>query len=365
LERWFGIPLPFEDMKSSPAANLAKAGGDRRPESELLVLTPTLASELRMLPIHKLALEAGQRQLGAARAQLERMTLQERRKWLRTKWAASLGDIEPNHRPDAELKWTKQLPEAKVEAITLGIEKDILVPLLLLRPTTATRVRPPVVVAISQGGKETFLADGSSQIKSLLEKGVAVCLADVRGVGETKPDSRRDPDSSENMQANNELMLGETLLGRRLKDLRTVFAYLGNRQDLDSQRMGVWGDSFVPANPPRLSLDELPQWQVGPDIGRQAEPLGGLLAILSALYEDRVRAVAGRSGLVSVAAALAPRPLLLEGLVDGRNRLVPESLFQQQLDPLWETYKKAGAPPPTIRVKQANEALAEWFLAHL
>jgi cephalosporin-C deacetylase-like acetyl esterase len=394
LERWFGIPLPFEDMKSSPAANLAKAGGDRRPESELLVLTPTLASELRMLPIHKLALEAGQRQLGAARAQLERMTLQERRKWLRTKWAASLGDIEPNHRPDAELKWTKQLPEAKVEAITLGIEKDILVPLLLLRPTTATRVRPPVVVAISQGGKETFLADGSSQIKSLLEKGVAVCLADVRGVGETKPDSRRDPDSSENMQANNELMLGETLLGRRLKDLRTVFAYLGNRQDLDSQRIGVWGDSFVPANPPRLSLDELPQWQVGPDIGRQAEPLGGLLAILSALYEDRVRAVAVRSGLVSyfsilgdrfayvpqdivvpgilqwgdlpdVAAALAPRPLLLEGLVDGRNRLVAESLLRQQLEPLWETYKKAGAPPPTIRVKQAIEGLAEWFLAHL
>jgi hypothetical protein len=292
------------------------------------------------------------------------------------------------------LKWTKQLPEAKVEAITLGIEKDILVPLLLLRPATPTRVRPPIVVAISQGGKEMFLAAGSSQIKALLEKGVAVCLPDVRGVGETRPDSRRDPDSSENMQANNELMLGETLLGRRLKDLRTVFAYLDSRQDLDSQRMGVWGDSFVPANPPRLSLDELPQWQVGPDIQRQAEPLGGLLAMLGALYEDRVQAVAVRSGLVSylsilddrfayvpldiivpgilqrgdlpdVAAVLAPRPLLLEGLVDGRNRLVAESLFRQQLEPLWETYKKAGATPPTILVKQANEGLAEWFVAHL
>ena len=292
------------------------------------------------------------------------------------------------------MKWTKQLPEAKVEAITLGIEKDILVPLLLLRPTTATRVRPPVVVAISEGGKELFLADGSSQIKALLEKGVAVCLPDVRGVGETRPDSRRDPDSSENMQANNELMLGETLLGRRLKDLRTVFAYLGSRQDLDSQRIGVWGDSFVPANPPRLSLDELPQWQVGPDIERQAEPLGGLLAMLGALYEDHVQAVAVRGGLVSylsilddrfayvpldiivpgilqrgdlpdVAAALAPRPLLLEGLVDGRNRLVPESLLQQQLEPLWGTYKKIGATPPTIRVKQANEGLVEWFLTHL
>jgi hypothetical protein len=196
------------------------------------------------------------------------------------------------------------------------------------------------------------------------------------------------------MQANNELMLGETLLGRRLKDLRTVFAYLDSRHDLDSQRIGVWGDSFVPANPAHLLLDELPQWQVGPDIERQAEPLGGLLALLSALYEDRVRAVAVRSGLVSylsilddrfayvpqdiivpgilelgdlpdVAAMLAPRPLFLEGLVDGRNRSLPEALLQQQLEPLVAAYKKTGAAPPDLLVKQADESLVQWFLAHL
>ncbi len=349
LERWFGIPIPFAEMDSSMATNLAKVPGDRRPESELAVLNPTLASELRMRPLHELAAELGRAKLAKARDQLERLTVQQRREWLRLKWAAALGDIEPNRRPEADLKWTKQLPEAKVEAITLGVEKDILVPLVLLRPTTVTKVRPPVVVAISEGGKEQFLADGSSQIEALLKKGIAVCLPDVRGVGETRPDSRRDPDSSENMQANNELMLGETLLGRRLKDLRSVFAYLESRQDLDSQKIGVWGDSFVTANPPHLALDELPQWQVGPDVERQAEPLGALLAMLGALYEDHVRTVAVRSGLASylsilenrfayvpqniiipgilelgdlpdIAAALAPRPLLLEGTLYGRNR---------------------------------------------
>ena len=322
------------------------------------------------------------------------MTLRERQEWIRTKWAEKLGDIEPNRRPEAELKWTKQLPEAKVEAVTLSIEKDILVPLLLLRPATATGVRPAVVVAISEGGKELFLADRSREIEALLKRGVAVCLPDVRGVGETKPDSRRDPDGSENIQANNELMLGETLLGRRLKDLRSVFAYLDGRQDLDSQRIGVWGDSFMPANPPHLVLNELPQWQVGPDIERQAEPLGGLLAMLSALYENRVRAVAARSGLVSylsilddrfayvpqdiiipgileigdlpdVAAALAPRPLLLEGLVDGRNCLVPEALLRQQLQPVFRAYDETRATRPAIRVKPANDLLVEWFLAQL
>jgi len=347
-----------------------------------------------MRPVYELASEVGRAKLAAARTQLERLSLRERREWLRTKWAAALGDIEPNRRSEAELKWTKPLPDAKVEAITLGIKKDILVPLLLLRPTTAAGGRPPVVVALSEGGKELFLANRNRQIEDLLKKGVAVCLPDVRGVGETKPDSRRDPDSSENMQANNELMLGETLLGRRLKDLRSVFAYLDSRQDLDSQRIGVWGDSFVSANPLHLSLDELPQWQVGPDIERQAEPLGGLLAVLSGLYEDRVRAVAVQNGLVSylsilddrfvyvpldiiipsilevgdlpdIAAALAPRPLLLEGLVDGRNRSLPEDLLRQQLEPLLGAYKKAGGTPPTIRAKQADESLAGWFLSHL
>jgi len=394
LERWFGIPLPFEDMKSARAANLTKVPGDRRPESELAVLNPTLASELRMRSIHELALEIARTRVGAARAQLERLTLQERREWIRARWAEKLGNIEPNRRPEAELKWTKQLPHATVEGITLAIEKDIWVPVLLLRPATAAGVRPAVVVAISENGKELFLADRSREIEALLKRGVAVCLPDVRGVGETKPDSRRDPDSSENNQANNELMLGETLLGRRLKDLRSVFAYLDSRQDLDEQRIGVWGDSFMPSNPPTLALDELPQWQVGPDIQRQAEPLGGLLAILAALYDDRVRAVAVRNGLVSylsildgrfayvpqdivipgileigdlpdVAAALAPRPLLLEALVDGRNRSVPQALLQQQLEPVINSYKKMAPSALSMQGEQESPNLAEWFLTHL
>ena len=146
-------------------------------------------------------------------------------------------------------------------------------------------------------------------------------------------------------------MLGNTLLGARLKDLRTVLAYLAARQDLSGARLAVWGDSFAPANPPRLLLDELPAWQIGPQVQYQAEPLGGLLAILAGLYDDRVRAVAVRGGLDAyfslfdahflyipadavvpgileagdisdVVAALAPRPTLLESLVDGRNRRV-------------------------------------------
>ena len=101
----------------------------------------------------------------------------------------------------------------------------------------------------------------------------------------------------------------------------------------------------------QLVPDEVVNWQIGPEIQHQAEPLGGLLAILGGLFDESVRAVAVRGGLSSylsiledrfayvpkdiivpgivdagdisdVVAALAPRPVLLERMVDGRNRLV-------------------------------------------
>jgi len=194
------------------------------------------------------------------------------------------------------------------------------------------------------------------------------------------------------MQATNELMLGNSLLGDRLKDLRGVLGYLASRPDLDSQRMGLWGDSFSPANPARLALDEMPQWQVGPDIQHQAEPLGGLLAILGAVYEDDVRAVAARGTLSSyssilddgfayvpadviaprlleagdvadLAGAVSPRPLLLEGTVDARGRPVAGSALESQLKPLYDAYRQASS---NLVVRDSRTAdLAEWFVLHL
>jgi hypothetical protein len=169
--------------------------------------------------------------------------------------------------------------------------------------------------------------------------------------GETAPDTRRGPSSAEVSLSATELMLGNTLLGARLKDLRTVLTYLSSRQNVESKRTAIWGDSFAPANPSRLLPDELPAWQIGPETQHQAEPLGGLLAILAGLYENNIQAIAVRGGLASyfsllddsftyvpgdiivpgileagdigdVVAALAPRSTLFESWVDGRNRLV-------------------------------------------
>lgn len=304
LERWFGIPIPFEALESSVRANLTREPGDRQPEAELAVLTPATAAQLHMRTTHELAREIAQAKVESSRSALARMTPQSRQQWIRSELAKRLGEIEPNPNPQATVHWSKKLPDATVEGITVIAEAGIPVPLLLFRPESKASTPVPVVVGVAEGGKELFLATRSGEIETMLKRGVAVCLPDVRGTGETSPDSRRDPDNAETMHAVNEEMLGETLVGRRLKDLRTVLVYLEQRVDLDGKRIALWGESLTPVNDASLIFDENPLWRVGPQIQHQGEPLGGLLALLGALYDEHVRVIAVRGGLASYSSVL-------------------------------------------------------------
>ena len=239
LERWFGIPVPFGDSASQIYENLTpRPEVNRRPVDDLVVLTPTVAVEIRNRSVHEIAREQGQAQVQVARRELAKLPQDKRVQWMRTKWAAKLGDIEPNTHPLAVTEWTKKVPGAEVDAVSLTIEPGVTVPLLLLKPSSA-RGRRPVVVAVAEGGKDLFLAERSPEIQSLLKGGSAVCLPDLRGTGETSPDFRRDPDSTESIHANTLLTLGDTLVGLRLKDLQTVVAYLGGRPEIDAARIGL------------------------------------------------------------------------------------------------------------------------------
>lgn len=393
LERWYGIPIPFQDINNSIRANLKKEPADRRPESELAVLSPAAAAELHMRTAHELAAEIGRAKIEAARTALARAIPEKRQERLRGELAKRLGDIEPAGHPKATVHWSKKMPYGTVEGITVAVEPEIIVPLLLLRPEMKTASLPPVVVATAQGGKRLFLEDRQHEIDTLLKSGIALCLPDVRGTGETSPDSRRDAENDENMQAVSEQMLGETLVGRRLKDLRTVLVYLEQRQDLDGKRIGLWGESLTPVNGAHFLMDELALWQTGPQIQQQAEPLGGLLAILGALYHPNVRAIAVRNSLVGYAsilsdafpyipadvivpgfleagdlpdveAALAPRALLLEDLVDAKNRIIPEKELRGDLQPVYEGYRQS-TENLSIRSGGQASSVAAWLHDHL
>ncbi|MGI8958328.1 MAG: acetylxylan esterase [Bryobacteraceae bacterium] len=356
LKRWFNIPAPVQEPD------------DRRPESELQCLTPGIASELKMQTIHHLAGVMAASELHDARFEMKNMSPQDRRRWLQRKLAAKLGGIEPNPSPQATSHRKETWRNATVEALTLEVEPGIIVPMLFIRSSRATAARRPIVIGVAEGGKERFMNERTEEIEALVNAGIEVCLPDVRGTGETSPDSNRNPSSEEISLAATEEMLDETLLGKRLKDLRTVIAYLETRRDIDATRLALWGESFAPVNQSSLMVDEMPGWRIGPTIQHQAEPLGGLLSILGALYEDRVRAVFVRGGLVSCAsilddafsyvpgdvivpgilevgdlpdvmAAIAPRPLLLRDVIDGKNRSLPATPLSSSLALVINAYR--------------------------
>ena len=215
-----------------------------------------------------------------------------------------------------------------------------------------------------------------------------MCLADVRGTGEAAPGS-----STTSLVAT-ELMLGNTALGARIKDTRAVLRYLSGRQDLNPRRVVLWGASFAAVNPRDLLLDqsvllEPGRQEPGPQAIQQSQPVGGLLALLTALYEDNVRAVAVSGGLVSflsvlrdrfcyvpqdivvpgilesadiedIVAGLSPRAVLLEGLVDGRDRLLSSSDLERELGRARAAYQ--GTPSNLVVREQTDEpGLAAWM----
>ena len=188
-------------------------------------------------------------------------------------------------------------------------------------------------------------------------------------------------------------MLGNTAMGARLKDARAVVRYLRARADLDGKRLALWGESFAPANPAVPMLDQSVNQRPGPQAIQDSDPLGPILVLLTALYEPGVQAVAARGGLVSylsvlgdrfcyvpqdvivpgvleaadladVVAALAPRDVLMEGLVDGRNRAVDAPEWNAGLRVALEAYRSASSRL-TIRKEAAGNAAPGWLAARL
>ena len=96
-------------------------------------------------------------------------------------------------------------------------------------------------------------------------------------------------------------MLGEPSLGIRLRELRTLLAYLRSRDDIDPARVSLWGDSFALVNADATVVGrplELEQ-------PAQAEPLGGILALVAGLFDDRLASIDARGGLSSYRSLLA------------------------------------------------------------
>jgi dienelactone hydrolase len=355
LQRWFGIPIPEPEYSQRLPAEQLHCLPPRR-GAELPLGDPSRSPDPTPPPAtHDLFHTIGSARAAAARAQRAYLTLAEQRERLRDDWARLLGDIAP--RPDFVVQehQTDRGSGFLTERIVLAVEPGIRLPLLLLLPPAGPPQR--LIVAVAQEGKSAFLRHRTHELACLLNTGTAVCLPDLRGTGETSPGPSRERQSPATSLSATEWMLGQTLLGSRLRDLRTLLRYLETRTDLlllgasnPALPLVLWGDSFAAVNTPGFPDPLLGESEAPP----QSEPMGGLLALLGALYEDRVAAAIACGTLASyqsvlenqfcyvphdaivpaaltagdlcdVAAVLSPRPVWLEGLVDGRNCRVPEA----------------------------------------
>ena len=378
LMRWFQIP-------GGPSAEYQK----RIPEEDLICLRGESVREIRPQELNVLAARLGHERVLRCRDELNRLAADSRLERLQSEWGSILGPVQPG-KPRV-LNTSRDSGGAGnivVERIVLETEPGVQVPLLILK-SSRHKNPGPIILGLSQSGKAGFLRERSRAIAELLEGGSSVCLPDLRGTGETRSGTARGRESADTAIASTELMLGETLVGARLRDVRSILIYLRSRADLNTRRIAVWGDSFAAVNPPDRNL-KIPLGV--PEEPPLAEPLGGLLALLTGIYEKDVQAVYARGGLVSfesvlqsqfcylphdvvipgaltagdlcdVSAALAPRPVRLEGLVDGLNRRVSLEAVMSEYVPARQAYTRAAASDDFVVTDQAEDsAVARWLL---
>lgn len=377
LSKWLKIPF-----------SLDKEYRTRHKSEDLLCLTAE--SGIKIKPLAELAATLGDQRVAAARQRLA-LASTDRRSLLGKDWAKLLGDIEPKRQGKGTVQTTKKLGDVTAELIQLEDEPGIVLPTLLLVPPRKEGAKLPVVVAFAQQGKQAFLKTQADALAELLAGGAAVCLVDLRGTGETRPGDGRGRNSAASSLSASELMLGQTLVGSRVRDLRSVIGYLRGRGEIDAKRLALWGDSFAPVNAEGTNLEVPLDAEKFPS---QAEPMGELVALFGALYEPDVKAVYARGGLAGyrsllnsqflyvphdavvpgaltagdlcdVAAAVSPRPLRLEGLVDGLNRKVSAEQLSKTFEPTRAAYKAAGAADKLALEGDAKSGVAAWLLAQL
>ncbi|MDB5311028.1 MAG: hypothetical protein JWO38_5230 [Gemmataceae bacterium] len=281
LKTWFDMPVPEEYSK-------------RRTVDELTCWTEEAKAELKPTELYDVLPDLAEKRFKKRGARLFEMPVADRKVAIRKEWATLLGNIEPAANPKLIEGKTEAVPEGKLARFALETEPGIVVPFVLINPTAA-KAKAPVVVMVAQGGKAGFLRERGDAIATFLKAGVAVCLVDVRGTGETQPgDGPPSWRSARTSISQTELILGRTVLGNQLRDLRAVIRWLRARPDLDGRRIAMWGDSFAEPNSndmtPYVPLD-------APDLPKYAEPGGAMLAELAVVYEDGIEWLYTRGGL--------------------------------------------------------------------
>jgi cephalosporin-C deacetylase-like acetyl esterase len=282
FKEWFGMPIPEEYSK-------------RRAPEDLICWTEEAVKELQPKKLYEVAATVHKDKLVKLLQSYAELPPAERIERFGKHWAKLLGNIDPVANPKVQEGKSEEVPGGTLTRFTMEVEPGIIVPLLLINPKGA-KGPAPVVVMVSSTGKREFLQSFAIEIGLFMEAGVAVCLPDVRGTGETRPGTSAERGSSRTSVSQTNLILGQPVIGAQLRDLRTVIRWLQNRKEIDKQKLAVWGVGFGSLNGRNTKL-AVPL--DAPDVPHISEPGGPLLALLAAVYEDGIRLVYTNAGLAN------------------------------------------------------------------
>ncbi|MDA0588854.1 MAG: hypothetical protein O3C17_12660 [Planctomycetota bacterium] len=378
FEKWFGIPVPDPEYQ-------------QRFESRELLCVDDVesAADVSLTPVHRLADQIARQRAESVREDLSELTPPERRAALVNRWSSLLGlsgELQLSGLEPA----TEKAGSIRILTSLLGTDEGIVVPLLVLFPAEVTESGAPLVVVVSQSGKAETLKHRSQEIAELLDAGIAVALPDLRGTGESRPDTYRGRRSSATGLSSSELMFGGTLVGQQLHDLLVVLGRMKRHSLVDGNRIAVWGESLAEVNPPDrrtvvpLGIDEEPAL---------SEPLGPLLALLAGVFEPDVKAVLTRGGLVSIrsvldsqfvylphdvvipgamtagdlsdlGAAIAPRRLRIDAPVTGLNQRATAEAIQKEWRSAVDSYS-AGKSAKNLELSPKKQPVARWLIESL
>ena len=379
LQEWFDIPVPEREVN------------ELIPKKQLECWTLDARRMFARCSVHEVAHNISKTQLGTVRRVREIQAPSDCAVQFRRELVNVLGPLTPF--PSYRVRSTRQGP-GRSESVVLEIEENLSIRLQLLWPSGVHKVRSRVVIGVAQEGNGYLRRRRRSLIRSLLDQKIMVCLTEVRGIGDGRHGElyRGRLSPSANVAATS-LMLGEGLLSSRVRDLRTVIAYLGNRGDIDRNHIALWGDSLAV---PNEAGDELAVPMNATPYPERGEPFGGVATLFSALYEPHIQAVYIHGGLLSyesllekpfvyqpadslirgiltiadlpdICGALAPRSLRIEGLVDGCNRRVSQTQIDETYNLARSAYARAERPDRLlIDIEKASaDNISMWFASHL
>ncbi len=134
-------------------------------------------------------------------------------------------------------------------------EKDCKCPCLLLLPKGVSV--PPVVICLQGHSNgmmisvgERYMLKDAKKIEEdrdfglqAVKNGYAAMIVEQRGFGERRSKVHLRGGANCNHLAHNAILVGRTLIGERLWDIRQVISVLEKRTDVDSGRLGIMGNS--------------------------------------------------------------------------------------------------------------------------